>query len=202
MNSAITALALRFLGKLSVRTACALLACALPLAAAAAEPPAVGAAAPDFTLQSLDDHSVRLSELTAKSNVVLIVLRGWPGYQCPICDLQVHDFIGSAAAFKAAHARLLFVYPGPAADLKAHAKEFQDWKGKQWPAEYLYVTDPDYTMINAYGLRWDEPEETAYPSTFVLDRKGVVRYSKISHGHGDRSTAAGVLTELKALATK
>jgi len=51
----------------------------------AAEPPQTGAATPDFTLKTLDAKSVTLSAETAKLPVVLIVLRGWPGYQCPLC---------------------------------------------------------------------------------------------------------------------
>jgi len=165
----------------------------------AADAPKVGDKAPNFSLKGLDDAAVRLSELTQKGNVVLVVLRGWPGYQCPICDAQVHDFIASASGFAEAKARLVFVYPGPAADLKAHAQEFKDWKGKQWPTDFLYVLDPDYTMVNAYVLRWDAPAETAYPSTFVIDNKGSVRWVKISHSHGDRTKAADVLAQVKQL---
>jgi thioredoxin-dependent peroxiredoxin len=171
----------------------------LPYILQAAEPPAVGDNAPDFTLKTLDDQSARLSELTSTVNVVLVILRGWPGYQCPICDRQVHEFIASASTFSSAKTRLVFVYPGPADDLKAHAAEFKSWKGKQWPSEFLFVLDPDYSLVNAYHLRWDAPKETAYPSTFVIDRLGVVRFTKISHTHGDRTKASDVLAELRKL---
>ncbi len=180
----------------------ALLTCALPLALQAADIPKIGEQAPDFTLKTLDDQTVQLSKLTAKGDVVLVVLRGWPGYQCPICDRQTHDFIAAKSGFAAAKAQLVFVYPGPAEDLKAHAEEFKTMKGKEWPEEFLYVLDPDYTMVNAYGLRWDAPRETAYPSTFVLDDQGVVRFGKISHSHGDRTKAADVLAEVKKLPGK
>jgi peroxiredoxin len=170
-----------------------LLVTALTQAQTNSTPLKVGDKAPDFTLKTLDDQSVRLSEVAAKGNVVLIVLRGWPGYQCPICDRQVHDFMASAAGFSEAKAQLVFVYPGPANDLKAHAEEFKSLKGKQWQKDFFYVLDPDYTMVNAYGLRWDAPRETAYPSTFVLDKKGMIRFAKISRSHGDRTTATEIL---------
>jgi peroxiredoxin len=179
--------------------AASFMTCLLPFALAAADPPKVGAKAPDFALKTLDDQTVRLSDLTAKSRVVLIVLRGWPGYKCHICDLQVQDFIASAAGFAEANSRVIMVYPGPADDLKAHAKQFAEMKGKQWPKDFLYVMDPDYTMVNTYGLRWDAPRETAYPSTVVLDRKSVVRFAKISKSHGDRTKAADILKELKGV---
>jgi len=162
-------------------------------------PPKVGDQAPDFTLKSLDGQTVRLGELTAKGNVVLVVLRGWPGYQCPICDRQVQDFIASKAGFAEAKTQVIFVYPGPANDLKSHAEEFKNWRGKQWPMEFLYVLDPDYTMVNAYGLRWDAPRETAYPSTLIVDQKRVIRFAKVSHNHGNRTKAAEVLEAAKAV---
>lgn len=188
-------------GKLVLSFATAtMLMCVFSLAVHAAEIPKVGDKAPDFSLKSLDDQTVRLSELTAKGSVVLVVLRGWPGYQCPICDRQVQDFIKIKSDFAEAKAPIVFIYPGPADGLTAHAKEFKEWKGKEWPAEFLYVLDPDYAMVNAYGLRWDAPRETAYASTFVLDGQGVVRFVKTSRTHGGRTKAADVLAEVIKLA--
>jgi peroxiredoxin len=178
------------------KIALALLACALPIALYAAAPK-VGDKAPDFSLETLDDQTLRLSDLTATGKMVLVVLRGWPGYQCPLCTRQVQDYIASASGFATAKARVVMVYPGPADDLKAHATEFS--QNKQWPKEFVFVTDPAFTMVNAYGLRWDAPGETAYPSTFVLDRKGVVRFATISHGHGDRTKAADIIEELQRM---
>lgn len=176
------------------KMALALLACALPVTLNAA-PPKVGDKAPDFALKTLDDQTVRLSDLTVTGKVVLVVLRGWPGYQCPLCTRQVQDYIAAASGFASAKARVVMVYPGPEDDLKAHATEFL--RNKQWPKEFIYLTDPGYSMINAYGLRWDAPSETAYPSTFVLDRKGVVRFAKVSRSHGDRTKATDILEELR-----
>ena len=178
------------------QTILAVLACAIPFVLHAA-PPKVGDKAPDFALKTLDDQTVRLSDLTATGRVVLVVLRGWPGYQCPLCTRQVQDYIAAAASFESAKALVVMIYPGPADDLKAHATEFL--KNKLWPKEFIYLTDPAYSMVNAYGLRWDAPGETAYPSTFVLDRKGVVRFAKISHDHGNRTKAAEVLETIKEI---
>jgi peroxiredoxin len=189
--------------KMKLVTTCtmalALVACALPLTLHAA-PPKVGDKAPDFTLKTLDDQTVRLSDLTATGKVVLVVLRGWPGYQCPVCDRQVQDFIQSASAFAEAKVQVVFAYPGPASELRAHAAEFKSMKGRQWPKGFIYVLDPDFSMVNSYGLRWDAPNETDYPSTFILDKTGTVRFTKISHSNGDRSKATDVLAEVKKLA--
>jgi len=122
------------------------------------------------------------------------VLRGWPGYQCPYCTRQFGDFRKNAEKFGKSGARVLFVYPGPGDGLKSHAEAFAP--GTAIPAGFRILLDPDYTFTNAYGLRWDAPNETAYPSTFILDKHGIVTFAQTSRGHGDRVTADAVLKAL------
>ena len=165
--------------------------------AVSAATPKVGDLAPNFSLKTLDDRTIELKSLAAKRPVLLVVLRGWPGYQCPICSTQVNDYIGKAADFAARGVQVLMVYPGPADQLKAHAEEFLT--SRRWPADFLYVIDPDYTFINAYGLRWEAPRETAYPSTFIIDQEGRVRFAYTSKSHGDRINATKALESLAAV---
>ena len=157
--------------------------------------PAVGQMAPDFTLQTTAGQAVNLSTQTGKGTTVLIFLRGYPGYQCPFCQKQAHDFITHAADFAAKKANLLLVYPGPPADLDQHAKEFLA-KQAALPSNVVLVTDPDYKATNLYSLRWDAPNETAYPTTFILDRSRKILFQKISRIHGDRTTASEILESL------
>jgi peroxiredoxin len=159
--------------------------------------PAVGAKAPDFTLSTPTGKAVTLSTEEGKHSLVLVILRGFPGYQCPYCVKQVHDFADHASDFQAKNTKVLLVYPGPPADLDQHAKEFLE-KQAELPSNVVLVTDPDYKVTNLYGLRWDAPHETAYPSTFVLDKKGMVVFEKISHSHGDRLSAQDALDHLSA----
>lgn len=166
--------------------------CLVPaLAADAPKIPRMGYKAPDFTLNDLGGKPVTLSKLLEKSPVVLVVLRGYPGYQCPICMIQVGDFLKHADEFAKAKAHVLFVYPGPAAELDQRATEFLG--KKKLPDHFSYVTDPDYKFTNAYGLRWDAPKETAYPATFVIDGQGTIRMVTVSKTHGGRAKAADVL---------
>jgi thioredoxin-dependent peroxiredoxin len=160
-----------------------------------AQTPAVGAKAPDFTLSTPTGKAVTLSTEQRGHGLVLVILRGFPGYQCPYCVKQVHDFVNHASDFKAKNSRVRLAYPGPPADLDQHAKEFLE-KQAELPSNIVLVTDPDYKVTNQYGLRWDAPNETAYPSTFILDRKGMVVFEKISHGHGDRLSAQEALDHL------
>jgi len=164
-------------------------------AACAAAPPAVGDHAPDFSLRTPAGREVQLSQWYRQGPVVLVVLRGYPGYQCPVCSAQAGEFLARAKEFRAAGARVLFVYPGPQVRLDERAAEFL--KNTRLPEGFELVVDPDMEMISRYGLRWDKPRETAYPATLVIDKQGVVRYALVSNSHGGRAKAATVLETLK-----
>src|ERR1700728_4478732 len=116
-----------------------------------AETPAVGAKAPDFTLLPPTGKAVQMSKELHGHDLVLVVLRGSPGYQCPYCVKQVHDFVDQAAEFAAMNVRVLLVYPGPPANLDQHAKAFLA-KQSDLPSNIILFADPDYTMTNLYGL--------------------------------------------------
>jgi peroxiredoxin Q/BCP len=164
--------------------------------AAADKRPVAGEVAKDFELKELGKDSVKLSKFTAEGTVVLVVLRGYPGYQCPYCTRQVADFLAKADDFKKAGVQVVFIYPGPSDDLDKHADEFV--KDKTFPENFHLLVDPDYVFTNAYGIRWDAKMETAYPSTFVINTQSKVTFAKVSKTHSDRTRAADVLKVLQA----
>lgn len=158
---------------------------------------AVGNQVPDFQLPSVGGEysgAVQLSKVNAKGPVVVVVLRGFPGYQCPACSAQVGDFVKNAKKFAEKNASVLLVYPGPKSQLNNRAEEFLH--GTTLPAPLTFLLDPGYGFTNAYGLRWDAARETAYPTTLVLDKSGKVRFIKISETHGGRTSAAEILKAL------
>lgn len=168
-----------------------------PLSTHAADvPPKVGDIAADFELQALSGEKVRLFETLKTGPVVLVVLRGFPGYQCPVCNQQVGQFLGQADKFKTAGATVVMVYPGPGKGLQQKAEEFI--KGKTVPEHFELLVDPDYTFTKAYHLRWDAPIETAYPSTFVIQKDRKITFAKVSESHGGRANVTEVLKALTA----
>jgi peroxiredoxin len=176
------------------QAACCAATIAIAAVAFGAERPEVGKMVADFELNDLQGTKHSLAESAKKGPVVLMVLRGFPGYQCPVCNKQVGQYLAAADKFKAKGATVLMVYPGPSKGLQEHAAQFVS--GKTLPAGFHMLIDPDYTFVNAYDLRWDAPNETAYPSTFVVGKDRKVLFSKISRSHGDRADAADVLKAL------
>jgi len=104
--------------------------------------------------------------------------------------------VNRAADFAAEGVSVLLVYPGPPAELGERAKEFLA-KQSQLPPNMTLVTDPDFKVTEMYGLRWNEPGETAYPSAFLLGKDRRILFAKISRSHDDRLSAQDALDHLK-----
>ncbi len=170
-------------------------------------PPTVGDQAPNFKLlpynakpgPQSEESLVELAGLLERGPVVLVVLRGYPGYQCPACSAQVAQFVAQAEAFGKAGAQVVMVYPGPKMvgpknDLGVRATEFVS--ETQLPKNFHLVIDPAYKFTNKYHLRWKVPRETAYPATFVIDPEGEIVFAEVSQSHGGRTNVADVLEAL------
>ena len=160
-------------------------------------PLTVGDAVPEFSIRTLNKEKVTLAPLLKRGPVVLIILRGYPGYQCPFCTKQVGGLIADSREITKRKASLVLVYPGPADHLDKYAGEFIS--GKDIPHSYKFCIDPDYSLTTKLGLRWDQPHETAYPSTFVIAKSGTVTFAKIGHSHEDRPPVSDVLAALDKL---
>ena len=116
------------------------------MTAAAAPSPEVGSQAPDFSLSSVSGRMVRLADLQGSGPVVLVVLRGFPGYQCPFCNRQVQEFLQKSSSFAERGARVIMVYPGPRQDLGAKAAEFM--ANKTFPGSFDLLLDPGSEFTN------------------------------------------------------
>ena len=159
------------------------------LAAAMQNPPAVGDVI-DFELSALGGGTAKLAKLTESGPVVVVLLRGFPGYQCPLCTKQFGDFMDHADELKKAGAKVVFIYPGPSQKLQERAAEFV--KGKDYPDHFQILLDPEMKFAAAYGLRWNAAGETTYPSTFIVNSKRVVTFATVSKTHGGRVKADDV----------
>ena len=157
----------------------------------------VGEKALDFTIKTIQGEPIQFNEINNKHTVVLVILRGFPGYQCPICTRQVGSLLDVAEEFSRLDVAVIMVYPGPSEEMQEHANEFAE--DFEFPDNFYFTLDPDYSVINKYGLRWDAPKETAYPSTFIVDKTGEIKYSKISTKHGGRAKTDDLINELENL---
>ncbi|QMU62001.1 MAG: redoxin family protein [Gammaproteobacteria bacterium] len=158
--------------------------------------PKEGSKLEDFSGTTMHGDSFQFSKLVDKGSVVIVMLRGFPGYQCPVCSTQVAGYVAKADEFKKQrNTPVVFIYPGKVSNLEKRAQEFTAPLEKEvdLPNNIIFVIDHDYKITNHLGLRWDAPKETAYPAAFVIDHSGYVQYAKVSDNHQDRATADEVL---------
>jgi peroxiredoxin len=158
----------------------------------------VGDRAIDFDLPIADDEGyLSLRDEYKQGPIVLIVLRGFPGYQCPVCTQHFSSLANRSKALSAETHRVILVYPGEDGVLEKRAREFMGTR--RLPQPLVIVRDDGMQMVEEWGLRWRARKETAYPATYVIDRNGRIRWQQISKSHAGRSSVQDILKELRKL---
>jgi peroxiredoxin len=133
-----------------------------------ADSPAIGSAAPDFTLQTIDGKTLTLSE-TAKSHKAVVVM--FIATKCPYSNAYNDRMRDMAAAY--AKQGVLFVginsnNTEPLAEVVAHAKQH----GHTFPI----AKDPNNKIADLYDAK-------RTPEVFVVDPSGKLVY----HGRIDEN---------------
>src|SRR5579863_7221689 len=149
--------------------------------------PAVGTAAPGFTLDSQEGAKVILADFRDK----WVVLYFYPKDMTTGCTIEAHNFQRDLAMYDKRNA----VIVGISVDsLESH----QQFCTKE-SLTFRLLSDPDHRVTAAYGSLTQFGETVmAARNTFLIDPKGVIRkiYTKVNPGrHSDEVLAA--LTDLQ-----
>ena len=155
----------------------------------AAKPPILkaGAKAPDFTLKSTPDQSVSLRDFLGRP----VVLAFYPADWSPVCTDQLGLYAQVMSEFKKFNAEVL----GVSVDgIWSHLAFSKDRK-LNFPL--LADFEPKGAVAKAYGVYEELTGESAR-ALFVIDRKGVIRWSYLSPD-GVNPGADGILSALEQL---
>ena len=148
---------------------------------------APGTTAPDFTLNSAPDKTVRLSELRGKP----VVLAFYPADWSPVCGDQMALYNEMREEFEEFGAQVV----GISVDgVWCHAAFAKDRK-LRFPL--LSDFEPKGAISRAYGA-YREAEGVSERALFVLDKEGVIRWSYLSP-IGQNPGADGIFKALEAL---
>jgi len=146
-------------------------AAALFLAASAfaAELPAEGTKAPDFTLQSQEGKTVSLKDFRGQ----WVVLYFYPKDMTQGCTIEAHNFERDLPQYTAKKAAIL----GVSADSVDSHQQFCTKES----LTFKLLADPGKEMIGSYGSLAGNGMVAAR-NTFLIDPKGVIRkvYTKVS----------------------
>ena len=153
----------------------------------AADPPAVGTAAPNFKLTSQEGTAVSLSDFKGK----WVVLYFYPKDFTSGCTLEAHNFQQDLEKYTAANAVIL----GVSVDTADSHKQFCTKEG----LNFKLLADTDHSVSTTYGSTMDFSRNTySARNTFLIDPKGVIvkEFIKVKpQGHSEEVLAA--LAELQ-----
>jgi thioredoxin-dependent peroxiredoxin len=161
-------------------------ALALMLSALAADVPAEGSKAPDFTLQSQEGKTVSLKDFKGQ----WVVLYFYPKDMTQGCTIEAHNFQRDQAQYTAKKAAIVGV---SADNIDSH----QQFCTKE-SLTFKLLADPDKKVIAAYGSAMAQNPNFAARNTFIIDPEGVIRkvYTGVKpNQHSEEVLAA--LTELQ-----
>jgi glutaredoxin-dependent peroxiredoxin len=146
--------------------------------------PAVGSAAPDFTLNSTSGEPVSLSQFTGKSRVLLAF---FPLAFTSVCTAEMCAFTDDYDAFAAAGVTVLPI----SVDSVPTLKEF---RAKNNLSVHL-LSDFKREASRAYGTLLDELffSNRAY---FLVDADGVIQWAHVEENPGKSRTNAEILAAI------
>jgi len=125
--------------------------------------PAVGQAAPTFTLPSQDGTPISLKSFHGK----WVVLYFYPRDMTTGCTIEAHKFQDSLSQFEAKHAVIL----GVSVDSTASHQQFCTKDS----LTFRLLSDTDHTVVSAYGsLGGHNGVSMANRNTFLINPKGKI----------------------------
>lgn len=149
----------------------------------------IGETAPDWQLTGADGNIYSLDRYQGQL-LLLIFLRGtW----CPNCRKQM-ETVRNDWARVAPLAKVVAL-------VGQTAPEVSDYLSRN-PMPFPLLPDPNRDVIKQYGVyqRFSlDGFRIAYPSTMIVDRQGVVRYSYVGGSQFDRPDFNQVIAELEKL---
>lgn len=162
----------------------------------------VGAPLPgeDAELTAPDGRVVKVSDYRGRP-VVLVFNRGFAGFVCPYCTTYTAQLAARYEELRALGAEVLCVYP---------TRETSEEKLLEFIDAVNQVLREDgrealpFPVFLDRGLaatvRFNLTGDITKPSTFVLDRAGVVRYAYVGNAPDERPAVDRVVEEVRAVA--
>jgi peroxiredoxin Q/BCP len=158
----------------------------------AASMPAVGTAAPSFSLPSEDGSQVSLQDLRGK----WVVLYFYPKDGTPGCTIEAHNFQRDQPQYAQRNAMVV----GVSVDTTDSHKEFCSKQG----LTFKLLADTEHKVVKEYGSTMNyNGVEIAARNTFIIDPQGkIVRtYASVDPNKHSQEVLAA-LDELHASAAK
>jgi len=144
--------------------------------------------------EAVDGTVVNVDDLKGKKRILLVVLRGFVGEVCVYCVAQTEALAQCKDDFDALGIEVLVVYPGPEENQEAFQQAYEQTFGRGAPP-YKVFYDQDLELVTKLGIAGD----LAYPSTFIIDKQGMVEYAFVGAHRADRPAAKKLLELIRGM---
>jgi peroxiredoxin len=140
-----------------------------------------GKPVPDFTLPDHEGNIVNLSELKGKRHLLLLFVRGdW----CPSCHIMLRTYEKNREKFQEKDIMILAIGPDPIGVNKKMVLSLG--------LDYKILSDTTQEVVKRFGIQMQESSMKAnydegipMPASFLVDKKGIVRFTSRADRAGD-----------------
>ena len=135
---------------------------------------AINEKAPDFNLIDYKGNNFQLSSFKEKSNILIVLNRGFVWPFCQKHMMQLHQDYNS---FKDQETEIVVIGPEKPEKFKSYFEE-NGFK-------FYGLPDPNKTVLKLYGQEIKVLKLGRMPAQMLIDRNGILRYMHYGHSMKD-----------------
>lgn len=140
-----------------------------------------------------------IGDYVGKKIVVLTIMKGFYSQGiCVYCTRQTSDLAKFTPEFRNLDAEVFVCYPGREEHINAFVRSVRDYEksdDERFQLPFKVLLDVDQNAVRSMNIAGD----LAHPTTFIIDKEGVVQYQYTGRTVSDRPTAKDILEEVKKL---
>jgi antitoxin component YwqK of YwqJK toxin-antitoxin module/peroxiredoxin len=149
---------------------------------------------PIEVFQGVDGAALDITQYRGKKSVLVVVLRGFVGEVCVYCVAQTEALAQCRERLDSLGIEVVVLYPGARENEESFEKAYAMTFGKGAPP-YRVFYDPDLEFVKKLGIVGD----LAFPSTFIVDKQGIVQYAFVGEHRADRPAAKRLIELIEGM---
>ncbi|MCK6475077.1 MAG: peroxiredoxin family protein [Planctomycetes bacterium] len=147
-----------------------------------------------------DGKVVDLNAYKGQKQVLLVVMKGFYSQGiCVYCSRQAAQLKDKTEAIRALNTEVFVVYPGREEHIPAFVRSIKELEKSQDPRfalPFKVLLDLNQDVVRTLHIDGD----LAHPTTFILDRDGIVRYQYTGRTLSDRPKIDDVIAKIRETA--
>ncbi|MCE9557282.1 MAG: redoxin domain-containing protein [Planctomycetes bacterium] len=150
----------------------------------------------ELTFVDTAGKKIRIGDFQGNKNVLLVITRGFTQPLCPFCRAQTSRLVSNYPKFQDSSTEVLLVYPGQKGQLEQFLTSVDTVdKGQIDKVPFRILLDDGLEAVQFFGIQANR----AYPSTYLFDKQGQIRFAYVGSNDADRPSIQAMLEQIKLL---